>query len=132
MAKEIIIDAEGVAIGRFATFAAKQALLGNKVVIINCNEAVITGKQHAIMDVYKAKKAKGGFSQKGPYISRVPDRIVKRTVRGMLPWEKATGRIAFKLVTCYPDVSAYAEKERITFKKAKPPYITLKRLSVLI
>ncbi|MEM2956127.1 MAG: 50S ribosomal protein L13 [Candidatus Pacearchaeota archaeon] len=132
--KEIIIDAAGSALGRFSTFAAKQALLGNKVIIINCNKAVITGKKHAVLEAYQKKLARGGFSQKGPYISKIPEKIVKRTIRGMLPWNIARGRKAFKLIKCFNESpEQYAKSEKIIkFPKANPPFITLEILKELL
>ena len=50
MENEIIIDATDAALGRMATFAAKQALNGKKVIILNSEDAIITGKKHAILD----------------------------------------------------------------------------------
>ncbi len=129
---EIIIDAAGSPMGRIASFAAKEALKGNKIVILNCNESVVTGNQKAILDVYLEKRKRGGFSQKGPYLSNHPERIMRRAVRGMVPWEKSIGRTAYKLVECYTDEGEFASKTKKTFDKAKPPYLTLKKISELI
>ncbi len=41
----MIINADNLIIGRIASFAAKKALLGEKVVIVNSEEAVMTGKK---------------------------------------------------------------------------------------
>jgi large subunit ribosomal protein L13 len=128
---DILIDASEIAMGRLATYAAKQALLGNKVSIINCNKAVITGKKHAILDFYKKKKERGGSAQKGPYISRVPEKIMKRTIRGMLPWKRTRGRNAFKLIKCY-NGEEDIKGEKVSFKKASSPYLSLKDLSKLL
>ena len=126
---EVILDATDAAIGRLATYAAKQALLGRKVIIINCNEAIVTGRQSALLEVYKTKIARGGYAQKGPYFSKTPERLAKRTIRGMLPWKRTRGKDAFKLIKCFNETPAeYSGKDKITFKKAKSPNLTLKRL----
>ncbi len=44
MAK-IIINAENGSFGRVASFAAKQALLGNEVTVVNSEKAIITGNK---------------------------------------------------------------------------------------
>lgn len=134
MANEIIIDATDAAAGRIASFAAKQALLGKKIIILNCDDAVITGKKHAILEVYKAKRARGGYAQKGPYISTTPERIMKRTVRGMLPWNISKGREAFKRVKCFNEApEEYLKSEKIMkFENAKYPNISLEMLEELI
>ena len=134
MTGNVIIDAAGAAMGRLATFAAKQTLLGKKVFVINCDEAVITGKQHAVLAVYKAKFARGGYAQKGPYFSKDAGKILRRTIRGMLPWNITRGREAYRRLKCFNEAPGeYSKSEKIvTFPKAKAPYITLARLADLI
>ena len=131
---QIIIDATGAALGRLATFAAKQSLLGKQVRIINCDNAVITGKKKVIIEVYKAKIRRGGYSQKGPYIPRTTERLVRRTIRGMLPWNITRGREAFKRIKCYAEKpEEFSKAENITtFPRAKLPYITVAQLVELI
>src|SRR3989338_4972366 len=95
-----VIDAKDLILGRMATIAAKKALLGQEVVIVNAEQAIISGKKSEVIEHYKTKVAKG-IPLKGPYFPRQPDRLVRRTVRGMLPWKRAKGREAFKRVMCY-------------------------------
>ncbi len=38
----MIIDANNMILGRLASFAAKKALLGEKIDVINCEKAVIS------------------------------------------------------------------------------------------
>ena len=53
----MIIDAKDMIVGRFATVAAKKALLGEKVDIINCESAIITGnKKNLIVAIKKEKE----------------------------------------------------------------------------
>ena len=97
---KMIIDAKDAILGRLSTFAAKQILLGNKVDVVNCEECVISGRKHAILDEYIRRvhrKAPG----KGPYFYRRPDMFVKRAIRGMLPFKRARGMEAFKNVKCH-------------------------------
>ncbi|MEM4267657.1 MAG: 50S ribosomal protein L13 [Candidatus Woesearchaeota archaeon] len=98
--RHIIIDASGQILGRLATFAAKKALLGYKVDIVNCDEAVISGTKEIVQSKF-LRKIKLGVPLKGPYYPRQSDRIVRRTVRGMLPYKKAKGIDAYKRVMCY-------------------------------
>lgn len=132
--KEIIIDGEGAILGRMATFVAKQALLGYKVIILNCDKVVVTGNQSALQESYLNKRQRGGTSQKGPYFSKMPDKIMRRTVRGMLPWERTTGKEAFKRVWCEGGMpEEYAKKEKMSFKKEiKTPHMTLGEISKYI
>ncbi len=96
----MIIDAKDTILGRLSAFAAKQLLLGSRVDVVNCEEAVVSGKKQAILENYIRRidrKAPG----KGPYLYRRPDFFVKRTIRSMLPFKRARGRSAFKNVKCH-------------------------------
>ncbi len=114
----MIIDASNLIVGRFATVAAKNALLGEKVDIINCEKAFMTGSRAEIVERYKKKRAMG-IPSKGPFIPRMPDRFVRRVIRGMLPHRQAKGREAFKRIMCYIGVpDNFKDQEKETFEKA--------------
>ncbi|MEM2462820.1 MAG: uL13 family ribosomal protein, partial [Candidatus Pacearchaeota archaeon] len=65
---------------------------------------------------------------------RRPEMILRRAIRGMLPWKKARGREAFKRVKCFLGVpEEFKDKEAIRLEKEiKTKYITLEKLSNLI
>ena len=90
-----IINADGLIIGRMASIVAKRLLSGEEVIIVNAEKAVLSGKRKS-----KVKKAKEflevGYPEKGPFHYRRPDRIVRRTVRGMLPYKQPKGKQAYK------------------------------------
>jgi large subunit ribosomal protein L13 len=96
----MIIDAKELIVGRFATIAAKKALLGEKVDIINCEHAVITGKKKFLISESK-RRYDMGLHTKGPFTSRMPDRYVRRIIRGMIPYKQERGRTAYERVMCY-------------------------------
>ena len=130
----MIIDATNLILGRLATFAAKRTLLGENIDIINCEKAIITGRKKEMIERYKTKYNRGVPSQ-GPYISRMPDRIVRRTIRGMLPYKQVKGRAAFKRVMCYigvPPNLADKKTEKVKpaniAKLSNTKYITIKEL----
>jgi large subunit ribosomal protein L13 len=95
----MIIDAKDKIVGRFATVAAKKAITGEKIDIINCESAIITGREKYLLNEFKRKKDMGTF--KGPFLPKMPDRFVKRMIRGMLPYKQEKGKIAFKNIKCY-------------------------------
>lgn len=95
-----IIDATDLIVGRIATAATKLALQGEKVVIVNCKNSIFTGKKKTIIEWYKAKRDRGE-PMHGPFYPRRADRLVRRVVRGMLPYKQSRGRDAFKNVVCY-------------------------------
>ena len=131
MNKEIIIDAKDSVLGRIAAHAAKQALLGKTVTIVNCNQAIITGNKPVILKKYKSLRAKGGSSLKGPIISKTPERIMKRTIRGMLSHRQGRGGQAFARIMCYNKTPVEFESaEKISLKRPiKTRFITLTELS---
>ncbi|MFH0869958.1 MAG: 50S ribosomal protein L13 [archaeon] len=98
----IIIDATDLIMGRFATVAAKHALLGEQVRVVNCAKAVISGRKEYIFAEAKRKRDMGTHVR-GPFKNRMPDRYVRRVIRGMLPTQATRGREAFKRVMCYID-----------------------------
>ena len=99
----MIIDANNLILGRLGTFVAKKALLGEKIDIVNCENCVITGDRNRIFEDYD-NKLKRGIPSKGPFVCRMPNRFVKRAIRGMLPYKKERGRKAFKNIKCYVGV----------------------------
>lgn len=114
----MIIDATNQIMGRLATRVAKAALLGEKVDIVNCENAVITGNKTMVLAKYKRKRELG-IPLKGPYFPRVPDRFVRRIIRGMLPYKQPKGKVAFKRVMCYMGVpEEFKDKKMENFREA--------------
>ena len=97
----MIIDAENMILGRLATHVAKKALLGEKIDIVNCEKAVITGGKKYLSNEYRKKNERGTRPTKGPFMPKMPDRFVRRTIRGMLPYKQEKGKNAFKRIMCY-------------------------------
>lgn len=131
----MIINAENLILGRLATVIAKQALQGEKIDVINVEKAVITGKPKEILERYK-QKFKRGYALAGPYFPRHPEKLVKRTIRGMLPHKQEKGKKAFKNVKCYIGVPKEFEgKKAETIEKAniknikKTKYLTIEEIS---
>ena len=103
MVKVIVIDAEKQVLGRMASYAEKKALMGEEVVVVNCERAYVSGSSRNIEELNLAMleiKNKGNFN-KGPYHARRPDNYVRRVIRGMLPWNTLRGREAYKRVKVY-------------------------------
>lgn len=134
MSKEIVIDAKGSVLGRLASFIAKKALQGNSVIVVNSEKVIIIGKPQDILNDHLKKFSLGKGAQKGPLLSRKPEAILRRAIRGMLGRKKTKGREAFKRVKCYKGMpEKYANVEKIdVFKKEALNFITLEKLSKLI
>ena len=95
-----VIDATNSILGRLSATVAKRALLGEKLDLINCEKAVITGNRKSTLESYAQKFDIGQVNQ-GPYFPRTPDQLVRRTIRGMLPRKKPKGRAALERIKCY-------------------------------
>lgn len=104
MNEQIVIDAKNAVVGRVASHAAKQALLGKKVAIVNCNDALISGRRGMVIEHYSHMRSRGKGAQKGPIVPRVAERLMKRTIRGMLAYTQKRGEEALDRVRCYNEV----------------------------
>jgi len=129
-----IIDASGLVLGRMASVVAKRLLQGETVVILNAEKAVISGKKNNIVGERK-RFLEVGHPWKGPFHPRRPDKIVRRTIRGMLPWDQPKGKQAYKRLRVYlgvPEELKGKEVETINEAKAerlKCPYVTVGELA---
>ena len=75
MAK-IIIDADNSAMGRVASFAAKSALRGDEVSILNSEKAIISGRKVDTIEDYKARRTLNHQKpEKGPFFSKSTDGV---------------------------------------------------------
>jgi len=132
--KIIVYDGKNFTLGRLSSNVAKKVLLGNKVVIVNCDAVVVTGKRRTTIDDYKAKRQLGSASLHGPFFPKEPRKVVKRTIRGMLSHRQGRGKDALKRVKCYNDVpEEFAKMEMVkdTGKK-NAKVMKLKELEVEI
>ncbi|OIO42626.1 50S ribosomal protein L13 [Candidatus Pacearchaeota archaeon CG10_big_fil_rev_8_21_14_0_10_31_9] len=131
---EVLIDGKNAVMGRLSSYAAKQAMLGKEIVIINSNDVIITGRKEDIFQKYSELVKKGGYSQKGPKITRTPERLLKRVIRGMLSHKQERGVEALGRIKCYNETpEQYKDSKKIVAGKEKHgKYITLKELCRLL
>jgi len=116
-----IIDGKNAILGRLASYVAKEALKGEDIVVLNCEQVIITGNKKNIEENFKIKRSRVGSSQKGPKHSKTSEKIVKRTIRGMLPnHRKGRGKIAYKKIKCYVGIpKEFQDAKKINLKKEK-------------
>ncbi|MEM5802268.1 MAG: 50S ribosomal protein L13 [Candidatus Aenigmatarchaeota archaeon] len=135
-----IYDATNQILGRLASVIAKNLLNGENVIVVNAEKAILSGNPRSKKEFYLQKIHKGD-PHHGPFFSRYPDAIFRRTVRGMLPWDKPKGKKAFKRLKVFigfPDELKNKLKEApIQLKEAdvsklKTKYITLEELSLAL
>ena len=97
-----MFDAEGMILGRLASATADLLLKAaredrdDKVIIVNAEKAIVSGSKTSVFNKYQ-EKYKLNHARKGPFFPRMPDMILKRAVRGMLPYQsKSSGRRALR------------------------------------
>jgi large subunit ribosomal protein L13 len=128
------VNADGLIVGRMSSNIAKLLLNGEYVTILNAEKAVYSGKKkskvaeaHVFLEV--------GAPERGPFHYRRPDRMLKKTVRGMLPCRQPKGKIALKRLKIFMGVPLeFKDQQTIQFEDAlssrlKGPSFTLGELA---
>jgi large subunit ribosomal protein L13 len=136
-AEPMVIDATNQILGRLASYAAKTALRGDTVIVLNAEKAVISGRKSNIVEEAKRRLKTRTLANQttAPVHQRRPDLYFRRVVRGMLPWKKAKGKAAFHRVLVFMGVPEEYSK-RTTAKvpdadasRLTSPYMTLEALA---
>lgn len=130
-----VIDADGLLLGRMASIVAQRALAGEEIAIVNAEKAIISGSRAQVIEHYTTKRERGS-REGGPFFPRRPDHIVKRTIRGMLPYKRERGIAAFKRIKTYVGVpTQFVGMETETLESAhisrlsSPRYVTVGAIS---
>lgn len=137
MSNATVVDASDLILGRAASHIAKRLLNGESIVVVNAEKSVVTGHRAMVLDFYIANRARGS-KRTGPHFPRYPDRIFRRTVRGMLPHLKTRGKVAFERLEVHigvPPQYTGASRQTIENAKARPalrPPTTLEEISKLL
>ena len=108
----MIINAENALVGRLATVVAKKALNGETINVVNCGKAIISGNKKTLLLDYKRKQDMGTHTT-GPYTPKIPERFVKRIIRGMLPYKNPRGKDAFSRIKCFRTVPEELQNEKM-------------------
>ncbi|MFW6040394.1 MAG: 50S ribosomal protein L13 [Thermoplasmatota archaeon] len=103
-----VYDGQDKILGRLASKVAEDLLNGEEVKVVNSEKIFVSGRKDEIYEIYRTKRERGK-QRKGPYYPRRPERIFKRTVRGMLPYQQPRGRKAFKRLRAYIGVPSEFE-----------------------
>lgn len=131
--EKIIFDAENEVMGRLASIAAKKAIQGNEVAVVNCEKAIISGTKENIVGEFKKTRALNtNKPEKGPFLSKDSEKIMRRKIRAMLPdFRVGRGREAWKRIKCYKGIPEEFKKEKVLKIKTNAPkkYISLSDLS---
>ncbi len=117
-----VVDASGLVLGRAASVIAKRLLNGESIVVVNAEKSIVTGSRAMVIANYTAARARGSV-RSGPHFPRYPDRIFRRTVRGMLPHQKTLGWKAFERLRVHigvPEELKGTPAETLETAKARP------------
>ena len=114
--KWVVIDAEGVVVGRLASYVAKRLRgkhradftphvdLGDHVVIINAGKAAMTGRKMVRKEYHRHTGHPGGIKTTTPQkilASKFPERVVELAVKRMMPGESPLARKQFSKLRVY-------------------------------
>ncbi|MCZ3364635.1 MULTISPECIES: 50S ribosomal protein L13 [Methanobacterium] len=123
----MIIDGEGLIMGRLASTVSKMLLNGESVVVLNAEKILISGTKEWAYARYKQRVDRASISnprKMGPKYPRRPDDIFRRTVRGMIPYRKTSGREAFKGLKVFVGIpKEFADAEIFKLEEAMPKNI---------
>lgn len=123
----MIIDGEGLVLGRLASKVSKKLLEGEDITVLNADKIVISGTKEWAYAKYKQRIDRASISnprRMGPKYPRRPDDIFRRTVRGMLPYKKSKGRDAFKSLKVYVGIPReFQDQETLKPLEAQPRHI---------
>jgi large subunit ribosomal protein L13 len=135
----MIVDAKGLIAGRLSTKIAKLLIQGEQVTILNAEDAIIVGNKDSIMEKFKTRVDANVKSNPhyGPKYSRIPDRILRRMIKGMLPRNGRTKEKLVKRLTVYNSTPKELAKEKAEifeeFKcNERHKYITIKEIALLL
>lgn len=92
----VVIDAQGAVVGRLGARVSKLLLAGKQVEIINADKAVILGSLSSAKEKFLSRRSQKNKRNpdESPKWPRSPNLLLRRIIRGMLPWSSQRGRDA--------------------------------------
>jgi large subunit ribosomal protein L13 len=136
----IIVDGTNMVAGRLCSHVAKLLLGGNRIVIVNSENIMISGSRESIIREYREflEIASINNPKFGPFHPRRPDTIITKMVRGMLPKTKSSGKAAFSRLRVYLGVPnefrsiSRTQFEDARIRKASPYYTSVGELGKMV
>ena len=123
----MIIDGEGLVLGRLASKVSKKLLEGESITVLNAEKILISGTKEWAYIKYKQRIDRASISNPrtmGPKYPRRPDDIFRRTVRGMIPYKQSKGREAFKTLKVYVGIpNEFEGQETVQLPETMPRHI---------
>ena len=99
----LAIDGTNLVLGRAASQIAKKLLQGEQVHSVNAESMIIHGNPKQIIEKYTQRRRiqHKGTPEKSPSWPKIPNLLVRRIIRGMLPWKRSRGKDAYKKLFVY-------------------------------
>ena len=132
---DAVYDGKDKILGRLASTVAKQLLLGKNIAVVNAEQCIISGSKESILSKYKARVdlIEKANPEHSPYWPRRSDLLVKRIIRGMLPYhKKPSGKAAYKRLRVYigiPEELKGTKPIEIETKNPKELYVSSMKVS---
>jgi len=110
----IIVDARDHLLGRMASVVAKELLSGQKVVIVRCDEACISGSlvRNKVKYAQFRRKRMNTNPGRGPFHYKAPARMVWRTIRGMVNQKSKRGQEALGRLATFEGIPSPYDKQK--------------------
>lgn len=116
--KVVVVDGRDHMFGRLASLVAKELLLGQQVVVVRCEQIVVSGSlmRNKMKWARFRRKRTNTNPKRGPLHFRAPSRMLWRSIRGMVPHKTQRGQLAMQRLK--------------TFEGCPAPYDRVKRMVV--
>ena len=125
--KPILIDCRDHLHGRLCSVVAKELLAGQKIILVRCEEMVISGSLVRNQTKYAQfrNKRMNTNPRRGPLHFKSPARIVWRTIRGMVHHKTARGQAAIGRLSTFEGIPHPYDKMK---RKVIPAALRVVRL----
>jgi len=104
--KPIVIDCRDHLHGRLCSIVAKELLAGQKIILVRCEEMVISGSLVRNQTKYAQfrNKRMNTNPRRGPFHFKGPAKMVWRTIRGMVNHKTARGQSAIGRLSTFEGI----------------------------
>merc|ERR1719465_107877 len=119
--KEIIVDGRGHLVGRLASKVAKEILRGQKIVVVRCEQLVLSGSlfRNKLNFHEFLRKACNTNPRRQFKHFRSPSRMFWRSLRGMLPHKTSRGKAALQRLKVFEGIPyPYDMRKRMVVPEA--------------
>eukprot|EP00571_Detonula_confervacea_P010516 CAMPEP_0172304396 /NCGR_PEP_ID=MMETSP1058-20130122/5819_1 /TAXON_ID=83371 /ORGANISM="Detonula confervacea, Strain CCMP 353" /LENGTH=201 /DNA_ID=CAMNT_0013015619 /DNA_START=424 /DNA_END=1029 /DNA_ORIENTATION=- len=125
--KPILIDCRDHLNGRLCSVVAKELLAGQKIILVRCEEMVISGSLVRNQTKYAQfrNKRMNTNPRRGPFHFKSPARIVWRTIRGMVHQKTHRGQAAIGRLSTFEGIPHPYDKMK---RKVIPAALRVVRL----